>query len=412
MVCRVCNVAMIRRLLVSVVLLCSASSLAQMTGELYLDKAVYAPGEPVYLNFRLTNHDTVPHQLSQSDPDGFCSPFRVKVSSDPATGESCAKAQMFGDCESVLLTLAPGESQTERLLLNYRHRIREAGEYEVAASREADPRSLGNSVRTEANLHFRVDASRAPEPSTLQALVDQLSSPDFGRRRDAELTLAATAPRELEDTLITLATAKRRETALKPGDQFPCELPAVAAVREFEQFAPMALFNLHTERSLAALAELLVRSDDDSFESIESADYLAQTGDQRWLPLLRKKALSNPNRFAFYVARMQGDDSISFLLELMHSQERKLDAKYAPSVLGQTGSPRAVPILIELLNTQDSSASEALRALRLLTRKTVEGNWRKDPSSQYPRWKSWWQQSQSTTRIYKADECGDVSLLP
>jgi hypothetical protein len=55
-------------------------------------------------------------------------------------------------------------------------------------------------------------------------------------------------------------------------------------------YAPLAFHNLNTPRSLEGLAAIVSNTDAGTYESMKSADYLAEGGDPKWYPLLHKTA--------------------------------------------------------------------------------------------------------------------------
>jgi hypothetical protein len=375
---------------------------AQLSGRFYLEKQVYAAGEPVFLYFELTNHGPQDVQITHYDPYAFCAGYQIKLSTDLQPNPRCGIIGFAGSCLGAYTRVTPGKNEVERILLNYEHNLRAPGEYDVEAARSVQydesnlPASLPlpDSLEVHDQLHFRIAEGLKPDPLETQALVDRLQSRDEAARREAARALASLAPPGLETTLLSFADNA-----------------------EFRQFAPLAFHNLNTPRSMAALAELLVKSQPGTYEHMESADYLAQSGDPRWFPLLAEVARRNP-RIAGYVAdaaRSGEESAIPLLLELLRSKDKEFTVTNAVSALGFTGARAAVPVLLEVLRNPDTGiAQRAWYSLGQLTHKTVETPefWPEHPQEQYARWAQWWAGAQHRARIYKASECGDFSPLP
>src|ERR1700678_3939353 len=108
------------RLWLLVALLFPTLCLAQVSGTFSLEKLVFAPGEPVFLTLTLRNEgkDAV-EVLTAPDPFTFCSGYTIHISRDAAPDPACFE-RGGGSCMSGAISLAPGASRSERLLLNYK----------------------------------------------------------------------------------------------------------------------------------------------------------------------------------------------------------------------------------------------------------------------------------------------------
>ena len=391
-----------RRWFVALLLCWSDLCVGQLTGHFYLQKEAYAPGEPVVLLFEVTNGGPVGQNIVQADPYSFCSGYQVHVSSDYDAKSTCEIAGWGGSCLSSYALLPPGKTRTERILLNYEHRVDEPGEYDVEAIRHleyadanAEPFTAPkNDLEVRTQLHFRVDETAAPNLKTLQRFVTELQSPDMPVRLEAARTLASVGPRSLETTLLQFAEND-----------------------ELRRFAPLAFRKLNTTRSMAALAELLVKSKAGSYEHLESAKYLGESGDPRWFPLLAEVARHNARVSNYVAAAAQsgGSQAIPLLTELLRSPDKEFTVLNAASGLGYTGAREAIPILLGLLGSSDTGVAErALGSLQQLTHVSLGGDRfsSESPQSQSFRWIRWWAQAQTTARIYKVSECGQFSALP
>jgi HEAT repeats len=314
------------------------------------------------------------------------------------------------------LSLGPGASHTERLLLNYRNNsqgelgapVSLPGDYTVDASRDIAYAPLGSnsSVYTAPDhsvvhqtFHLKVDDALKLSPTVYAPYIRPLDSKDDQVRREAARTLATLAPPALEPLLLTFATSK--DYVLK-------------------QFAPLALANLATKTSLSALAQMLLYTEPGTYEYMTAAEKLGQTHDPAWLPLLLEVADQHGAMYLSYAAESGGDTAIPALLVRLrhHNPNTRNAAIYA---LGRTGSRAAVPLLINLLGLQANpnegdgkdTAISANVALRQLTHIYAEqGSGGEAIPSWQSRWQQWWRTSGSSATIYRPGECVADAKLP
>jgi hypothetical protein len=397
------------RLLV-VALLAPSLCPAQITGTFSLDKTTFAPGEPVFLSFTLHNSGIEPEEIHTADPYSFCSGYQIHVTRDATPQPACFR-NFGGSCISGAISLAPSASHTERILLNYRNNSRGdlgdpvsiPGYYTVEATRGIafDPHSdnvFTSPDHSEAHetFHLRVDDALELPPTVYAPYVQQLNSKDSDVRLEAARTLATIAPPALEPLLLTFATSK--DYALK-------------------QFAPLALSNLSTKASSAALAQMLVDDKPGSYESMTAAEGLGKTHDPAWLPILLEASDQHNSMYLRYAADSGGDAAIAPLLTRLHTPTTRSSAIFA---LGYTGSRAAIPILISLLSTQANPDEEtrnvtltASTALRQLTHLYPEQDGGAAPiSTWHNRWQNWWVTFGQTATIYKPEDCVADTKLP
>jgi hypothetical protein len=394
------NVAL-RSLVAALLICCGRSSSAQIAGEFYLDKSAFVPGEPVFLYFKVANNGTNAENIQAADPYSFCSGYQVTVSSDRPPESSCSPVGVGGSCFSSSKLIPPGKSQVERLLLNFDNNLGIPGEYVVEATRQLPHASVDvdffrasqDTLEVHSTLYFRVEQNRTPlAPHVFSPWINQLRSPDSMERREAARTLASLAPKFLEDTLLAFADHP-----------------------EFRQFAPLAFHRLNTPKSMAAMAELLTKTEPGTFEHMTSADYLAKSADQQWFPLLLDIAQKKPQigNYVDDAAELGGDQMLPALIELARSADREFTAINAVTAMGSTGSRAAVPILLGFLRDANPDIAERARfALRQLTHRTADADTEGSPQSEYPRWARWWAREGTTAPIYRVGDCGDLVPLP
>jgi hypothetical protein len=383
-----------RLLIAGLFAFCTISAVAQVTGEFYMEKETFAPGEPVFLYFKLSNHGPDAIRLESPFVDQpSCSGNVIIVTSDPPPAHSCVNLAENGCVLNGGLKpvppLLPGQSNVQRFLLNFNREINTPGDYLLEATHIAEP--IGAGVETKANLNFRVDADAAAYPAAkLRPWVDQLKSADPMKRAEAAQTIASIAPLSLEDTLI-----------------------GFAANPEFQRYAPLALHRLNTPRTIEALASMVKASGPLTWEQIEAARYLAESGDQQWYPLLLDIAVKNGkiSNYPAYAAELGGDRMLPALAEMAKNPDTRLQAVMA---MGSTASRQAVPMLLEFLWNEDMDTSQrAAGSLSQLTHRTASQGER-NPSSQteYALWLHWWRSEGATAPIYKDTDCGEMVPLP
>lgn len=392
---------MLGRHVVALLVLWPTAVLGQVTGRFYIEKDTFALGEPVFLYFEATNSGTDTQNVYKAYPYSFCSGYQIHVSSDLATDSSCAgMAAAGGSCASSDAPLEPGKKVTERILLNYEHKIDSAGLYEIEAERnfsyapgnEDFFTARNNSLEVHAHLTFRVDENAEWGGTDLQSWVELLHSADSAKQREAGLTLASVAPKSLEDVLLGFADNS-----------------------ELRLWAPLAFHRLNTPRSLAGLAKMLDTTKPGTYDHMKAADFLAKSGDPKWFPQLLGVAQKNPKigNYVYDAAESGGDQILPTLLSMLQSPDTEFTHPIAVSAFGYTGSRSAVPILLGLLRSSDSGdAQRALYGLRQLTHRDVGGDrWFDNPQSQYSVWVKWWNEEGARAPIYKATECGETRPL-
>jgi len=373
----------------------------QLSGHFYLEKSRFAPGEPIFLYFEVVNEGPQSENIHSADPYSFCSGYQIKISSDPQATSSCPLLGVAGSCLSSSIVLPSGKSRIERLLLNFDHSISAPGPYSVQAERYLphahattnyfSPDTPKDTLEVRTTMYFEVDPSLSENPESLHAFVAALRSSDLNRRNEAARTLASIAPKSLEDTLLGFADSN-----------------------EFRQFAPLAFHRLNTQPSMKALADLLEKTEAGSYEHMKSADYLAESGDPQWFPLLHDVAQKHAQilNYVSDAAELGGDKMLPTLILLMGSPDKEFTRVNAVTAIGYTGSRSAVPILLDLLKNSDVGiADRALYGLRLLTHRSANDDESESPQSQYHRWSQWWAREGASAPIYKATECGNFNPL-
>jgi hypothetical protein len=187
---------------------------AQVTGTFSLEKSTFAPGEPVLLTLTLHNEGKDSAEVHTADPYSFCSGYKIHITRDAAPEPACFQGY-GGSCMSGALSLGPGASHTERLLLNYRNNsqgdlgapVSLPGDYTVDASRDIAYAPLGSNSRVytapdhsevHQTFHLSIDNALELSPTFYVPYIQQLDSKKDQVRRETARTLATLAPPALE----------------------------------------------------------------------------------------------------------------------------------------------------------------------------------------------------------------------
>ena len=372
---------------------------------MFLDKERYLVGEPVYLNFEITNKGMEPVQFESGSSYSFCGGYQIEVSiGAPIENSSCATG-FAGSCLSGGWVVNPGEARKDRVLLNYEHDLSKTGIYTIYASRTlnygppsktfSDPGTL-EQIKIEGEFQIQVevgdDAMLAP---IFQPFVADLESKDEERQREAARAIGSLAPAFLEDTILSMVNSRST-------------LP----------FAMLGLKHLNSARSREALANIIRNTSGYSYEKEQAIKDLSEMGDKKYFPLLLDEAKKwEPNQARDYVlaaAELGGDDALPYVISLLNSSNSFAQAN-GVMALGKTGSRQAVPLLIEFLRAEDEDIERlASSGLMQLTHGSPFENgqlYSDSPSRTYNDWWRWWAVHEDSAPIFKPTECGAVESL-
>jgi hypothetical protein len=388
------------------IFLLASTASAQLEGRLYLDKNEYMAGGPVYLRFDLKNIGTEPLQVVTGNSYSFCGGYRIEMSSEPFPDtSSCAPLGSGRSCIIGGWVIQPGETRQDKVLLNYEHDLSKADVYSIRASRilKYGPPGAGlaNSpsslqIKVEGQLDIRVEVGK-PEnlAAIIQPYVEDLLSKDEEHQREAARVIGSLAPPFLEDTIISMASS-------------PVTRP----------FALIGLRHLNTPRSRETLAGFVEGNSGYSNESEQAIKFLSEMKDKKYYPLLLGEAnKKEPNQARDYVlaaAQLGGENAMPSVGSLLISPN-KFSRANGVMALPLTGSPRAVPLLIDLLRSPDVDVARlaSIGLIRLTHCSPFEaGRWFSDsPSNEYQSWIRWWMLRGNGVPIYGPSQCGEIIAL-
>ncbi|MFL6439444.1 MAG: HEAT repeat domain-containing protein [Terriglobales bacterium] len=375
---------------------------SQIEGKFTLSKLQFAAGEPIWLEFEMTNIGTDTLYFDAGSPYSFCGGYRLEVTQgNPIQHPSCSGG-VGGSCPSVTHTFRGGAQLRDKLLLNYDHDLSQPARYHVRATRYVstatthDLAAMVNGRQTTLTDEFDIEIT-APDDTILKTqlapYVEQLKSPNEEVAREAARVLSSSSAAFLELTMLAML-----------------DRPAM------RQFAITGLRNINTPAAREALANI-ARSGIPkySYEGDMAAKALSEMGDQEYFPLLKQIAESKPpdqsGEAVRYAATLGGDDAISWLASKLRDRDPIARGEVIWA-LAATGSRRAVPMLIDLLLSNDEHAPRAAEiALVQLTHRSVRDKYRSGaPIVAHQSWLRWWASHPDAT-VYGPKSCGEIQPL-
>jgi HEAT repeat protein len=153
-----------------------------------------------------------------------------------------------------------------------------------------------------------------------------------------------------------------------------------------------------------------------SYEADMAARSLSEMGDKSYFPLLKEIAASKPPNQAGetirYAATLGGDDAVPWVVSKLTDPDPFARGNVSWG-LAATGSRRAVPILIDMLLSQDEHVAQAAEnALVQLTHRSVSPATYTSgkPALAHQKWMLWWT-SHSDAPVFGPNTCGEIQPL-
>jgi hypothetical protein len=382
---------------------------AQLAVRMHLSKPSYIAGEPVFLIVEIENQGNNPLVIATADPLSFCGGYQFQLDGVKDWDAQGCLGSAGGSCLGSDMSLAPGATHTDRILLNRRYDLRRPGTYALHVTRyvKYGPGNLelaelereGIVETFDADLVIRLQFSQDDElPSIFAPYLRDLESKDPDRIQEAGNVIAWLAPPFLEKTIIEMLDS--------PG---------------LQGYALRGLRTLATPAAHKALAGFVARpwqTLDYGADGEEALRFLGEIGNSSDVPILLKAADANaPDSSAREAAiesagKAGGDAAVQPLLDELESDsaDTRQDAVRA---LYLTGSRQAVPVLIDLLRSpEDRLSGTAEYGLQVLThREAADPQAGIPPAATYPAWVQWWSSHQAKATIFKNDQCGEALPL-
>jgi hypothetical protein len=403
-------------ILVSSLLLPISARPQTLTGKFYPEKGVYLVGEPVFIDFEISNTGEQSAWISQrmGEPCTGRDPIEVvgaKQQRSVGAASTCSATEVSDGCIQGLMELKAGEKHIERIFLSARFRLDHAEVYQVQARRRVPVSTIevrgsaifkfaespttmdfssdfqitlvdGTAAELEAAFQPYVRVAEGPEPV--------IQGPEIVERFYAIWAITEIAPPFLEGVILKLADTPN---------------VAVAAI--------LALARLNTPKAKQKLVDLAEHSTDESVQDA-AIGALVTTRDQTYFPLLDHMARDSTARKRASVARNAGffgDNAVPLLVSLLSDVDTGV--RYAAATgLGVTASRSAVGPLIGAFN-DPGLFWPASRSLAQLTHRSITT--RPDletPSAEASRrWVTWWSKNGLTAPIYSPDKCEQLQTL-
>jgi hypothetical protein len=384
---------------------------AQLYGRFSLSKAAYLAGEPVFLSFTVKNAGDQPIEILTADPMTFCSGYRLEVAgAQDRWMSSCSGGAPGGSCASSGVVLTPGESRTDRILMNARFDLKRPGTYSLRVTHRLEYGPTGASSSAllpgsstqdfQSQQQILIQPARVDE---LQAEFAQyardLDSADFQARLEAAKVIAYLAPQFMEPAILK-----------------------ILHTQGLQNYGVEGLRNLGTPSAHQALTKFVEDSPPtDVMGPYQHALlFLGETGSKGDIPLLIKVAHANApdslsRMLAIHSAGMAGGAAAVPALTAELDDPSINTRQAAVRALYLTGSRVAVPVLIGLLQSPEWRVSgTAEYGLEVLTHRSgaTTDSMKPPPPGTQAKWTRWWREYGQTAIIFNTNQCGKLTPLP
>ena len=386
-------------------IVCGVARSQVLTGRFFPEKQVYLVGEPVFINFEISNpgDHTAWIDSSMGRPCIERDPIEVVGAKYHGFGSDLSLGcfgGVAGSCTANDIELKPGGKYTGRIFLSALFHMDHAGIYDVRARRHVPVSTIGplsppNSSFMDFASDLSVELVHGGEEelkATFQPYIRDVNSRDESAQWQAIWAIEEMAPAFLEDLILKLADMPNRAAG------------TFGALRR--------LGTTNSKRKLAGLAAL---GPDEIRQG--AIIELAKTGDRTYLPVLIHIAQGSLNGTRDLAIRsvglLGGDEAIPFLSSVLR-EPGVYGRVAAVRGLSITASRSAVTILIELLRDPDESIfREVTQGLAQLTHRSITPEpWGETPSAdEYRRWHDWWLLNGLTAPIYSTDSCAQPRPL-
>jgi hypothetical protein len=371
------------------------------TGRYYPEKHVYLVGEPIIIDFEVTNHTQRVGLIGESGCDIGPGPFGVRGAVRKKEPEpfGCGPHSTLMDCLVGASEIPPGRKYVKRLFLNGPFVLDSPGTYQVHAKSEENITSPG-SEEVLAALHVESEFEvtlRAPKEGELEAaykpFFDDLKGGDFSIRYFGASAILQNPPLFAEAAISAL-----------PID------PITATVRA------EGLGRLGTPTARTKLVAMALTAPDEYRQpAIQALGELGNPNDcQSMLDIGNQNKDYTQGEAYMYAGRICKERAIPAFLRLLPNADAPLSG-YLAIAFENTVSRSAVGPLIGLLaNPDENVRSDAEKSLETLThRKSHYGTASVESSNKsLIEWTKWWVASASSAPIYGSDQCTDPQPLP
>lgn len=392
-------------LILSVVALISPRSVwgQHLAGHFTLEKQRYLLGEPIYIDYELTNTGDETAQWMNGNPYSFCGGFQFDiqglVKNDSKGG--CSGA-IGGSCIVGNDLLKPGKTLKVRLILDDWFSFTKPGKYSLHATHSVGygpetpetmvtPPKFNEKSESQLELNIEVAETQGELEAIFRPILTELSSKDEMVRIEAQRAISDAAPPFMEQTILEMARSQSRYMALQ-------------GLRKLNTPATRSVMAEWAEAGDFGLREQAIRS-------------LGEMGDRTYLMLLLSHVRSESPQsmqwaYLSAAAELSGAEVLPLLQELMRSSD-PFERGNAIRVLPNTASSGAAQILISLLQSpKDDERRLALSGLQSITHRSTDVNWREPiPDAAYAAWMRWWLYEGHAAPLYGPSTCGPLVPL-
>jgi hypothetical protein len=373
----------------------------RFTGHYYPEKHVYLVGEPIIIDFEVTNHSQAAGEIAESGCDIGPGPFEVRGAVRKKKPEpfGCGPHPILIDCLIGAVEIAPGRKYVKRLFLNGPFVLDSPGIYQVHAKSEENITRSGSQkvvAALDVESEFKVTL-RAPKEGELEAaykpFFDDLENRDASIRYFAASAISQTPPLFAEPAISALAidpiTATVRAEGLgrlgTPTARAKLIAMALTAPEEFRQPAIQALGELGNPDDCQSMLDI----------GNQNKDY---TQGEAYM----------------YAGRICKERAIPAFLRVLPNADVSLSGYLAVAFENTVSRSAVVPLIGLLANPDQNVRSDAEKSLETLTHRKSQYGIASVESSEKSRieWTNWWATNASTAPIYDSDQCADAQNLP
>jgi len=410
-----------------------ASSLAQVTyvARFRLEKSTFLRGEPVFCQFVIENTGTRTFAFSyrtpsrvlntelEAEPDLTVTDESGRQVPDPAP-RPCGGAKGTAVYGSV--TLPPGQTHTERWLLDQWARFPGPGRYRVRAERRlpllaVDPRTQEFTELPVAYALAINELSFAITPSTSEQLeaafqpyLEELEKPEAKDLADAVLVVTSLPQPFCLKRLIALATAPAQERRWDRQQALE-GLARLGTPAAWEAISRIA----RGENPSASSSYAAAASPRDSALRSYAVLLLGQQGDRAFLPTLLRIASATPDHeLRGDVLRALGFFSDPRANQVLFDNLRSGEASdRVNAILGLKNleSKNAIPALLAMLKDPDAQVRQVAHfALQSLTGQQIKlppSASRADSARAADEWHAWWRNQGASFVPVRHPPCRD-----
>jgi hypothetical protein len=384
-------------------------------------------GEPLWVDVHVTNRSSTPLSVDMGNNCFGAKPLIVEVpQAEPRIDKQrrCGVVSGGGSCLALgPQSVPPGGTLTKRYLFTGDFRIIRAGRYAVRLTKILQ---YGPASSSPSSVQPMLPDGSPRQRAVVDTTVDVLpANPE--KLLDIEHGLIAQATATWAPGIYDLNARAAKSEAQRSMMDGIVTYPAVGLEPIFNSWfagpganynAAMGLFQLNTREAREDLASFINIPPNRNTSNLRDVaiSYLGEMGDTSYLPLL-ERAIDDPDfttrQWAVAAfARLGGELAVPKLEVIAKHPQSMWDRNDAITALGETASPKAVPVLLSLFSGEIQWDAGVGYALFLLTHHELSAADRQSDQAMQSAWKTWWEQNQTTARIFHSwEDCPEQKDL-